>query len=269
MADIRSRIYEIYSLEQLSAGSSCIHSLHPLPKLLGCAVYIVCVVSFSRYDFVRLVPYIFYPVLLMALAGIPFGMIIKRTLVALPFCLLAGLSNLILDRATMFRLGGMAVSFGAASFFTILFRTLLCAAAVLILVAVTKFQELTDQLRRLRIPGILVSLFEMTYRYTGVLLDEAFTMYTAYRLLSRTKKGLEMRHMGSFVGILLLRSVDRAERVYHAMQCRGYAPRDTCRARRALAGPDLLFLALTCGLSVLFRLVDFHRLIASIVGGLS
>jgi cobalt/nickel transport system permease protein len=268
MADIRSKIYEIYSLEQLSAGRSCIHSLHPLPKLLGCAVYIVCVVSFSRYDIARLVPYIFYPVLLMALAGIPFGMILKRTLVALPFCLLAGLSNVILDRAAMFRLGGITVSFGVASFFTILFRTLLCVAAVLILVAVTTLPELTAQLRRLRIPGILVSLFEMTYRYIGVLLEEASTMYTAYRLRSRTKKGLEMRHMGFFVGQLLLRSVDRAERVYHAMKCRGYGLGDSYRTHRALAGPDVLFLALTCGLSVLFRLVDFHRLFASIVGRL-
>jgi energy-coupling factor transporter transmembrane protein EcfT len=33
-------------------------------------------------------------------------------------------------------------------------------------------------------------------------------------------KGLEMKHVGAFVGQLLLRSIDRAERVYAAMRAR-------------------------------------------------
>lgn len=166
----------------------------------------------------------------------------------------------------MFRLGGVAFSFGTVSFFTILFRTLLCVAAVLILVAVTPFSELTGQLRRLRVPGILISLFEMTYRYISTLLEEASSMFIAYRLRSRTKKGLEMRHMGFFVGQLLIRSFDRAERVYNAMKCRGYSLRNSYAARRPMAGADYLLLALTCGLPLLFRLVDFERLFASLIG---
>ncbi|MDD3921721.1 MAG: cobalt ECF transporter T component CbiQ, partial [Eubacteriales bacterium] len=98
MADIRRTISEIYSLEQLAQGGTAIHRLHPLVKLLGCITYIVCVMSFSRTAVFRLAPYVFYPVLIMALAEVPPGMIIKRTAIALPFCLFAGVSNLLFDR---------------------------------------------------------------------------------------------------------------------------------------------------------------------------
>lgn len=264
MAAMASKISELYSLEQLSALDTPIHHIHPLAKLLGTAVYLLCIVSFDRYAFSRLLPYLFYPAVLMSLADIPYGMIARRTLVALPFCLFAGLSNLIFDRAVLLRLGTVAITSGTASFFSILLKTPLCVAAVLILVASTPFMELTNQLRRLRVPAALVSLFEMTYRYIGTLVEEASSMYTAYRLRSGGGKGLQMRHMGSFVGQLLLKSFARAERVYHAMQCRGYALRDPRSGRRRLNAADYAFLLLVCGSSVLFRLIDIPELLGRI-----
>lgn len=47
-------------------------------------------------------------------------------------------------------------------------------------------------------------------------------MTRACHLRSVKQTGLELRHVGSLIGQLLLRSVDRAERVYAAMQCRGF-----------------------------------------------
>jgi hypothetical protein len=119
-------------------------------------VYIVCVVSFSRYDIARLVP-IFLSVLLMALAGIPFGMILKRTLV-LAFCLLAAFERHPGPRGYV-PAGRQSCKLWVVSFFTILFRTH-CGGGGAHLVAVTTLPELTAQLRRLRIPGILVSLLK-------------------------------------------------------------------------------------------------------------
>ncbi|NLT12747.1 MAG: cobalt ECF transporter T component CbiQ, partial [Clostridiales bacterium] len=221
-ADIKSRIQEIYKLEQLSGGTSAVHRRHPSVKLVSAFVFIVLVVSFDRTEFGRLVPFIFYPVVLMALSGTPWPIVLKRVALALPFALLAGISNVIFDRAAALTLAGIAISAGVVSFFSILFKTFLCVTAVLLLVAVTPFSQLTGQLRRMHVPDIFVTLFEMIYRYIGVLLEEASSMYTAYMLRSTEHKGLQMRHMGSFVGQLLIRSFDRAERVYAAMKCRGY-----------------------------------------------
>lgn len=257
---MKNKIQELYALEQLAGGSTCVHRLHPTVKVLAAAIFIAAVVSFDRYAMGRLIPYVFYPALLMALSETPHSMLLKRFLVALPFCLLAGISNVILDRAPALVIGGVTLSLGAVSFFTILFRTYLCVMAVLILVSTTPFAELTGAMRRLRMPHIFVTMFEMTYRYIGVLLEEAYSMYVAYTLRSAAAKGIAMRDMPVFAGHLLLRSFDRADRVYNAMKCRGYALRGMPLSDRKLTRADLAFLAVSGSLCAVLRLVNVNAL---------
>ena len=223
-------------------------------------------VSFNRYEFLRLIPYIFYPVIIMALSETPWSMILKRVVLALPFVVLAGLSNIIFDTQTGIYIGSLAVSRGVVSCFAIFFRTFLCVVAILILVAVTPFSALTGSLRAARVPGVFVTLFEMTYRYIAVLLEEAGSMYTAYQLRHTHQKGLELHHMGSFVGQLLLKSFDRAERIYAAMQCRGYAFHASLRSHRPFTGADYLFLLLTAAPFILLRVFDISGVFSAIGG---
>jgi len=263
---MKNKIYALYALEQLSAGNTVIHRLHPMAKLLTSVVFIVTVVSFDRYALGRLVPYILYPVLLMALSETPFSMVHKRFLVALPFCLFAGISNIIFDRAGAFAIGNVIISYGFISFVTILFRTYLCVMAVLILVSVTPLGELTREMRRLRVPVIFIVMFELTYRYIGVLLNEAFSMGIAYALRNSGKKGIEIKDMGSFTGQLLIRSFDRADRVYNAMKCRGYA--SGYSLKNVLQKPelkDICFFVVVSLLCVTFRFVDANNVIAGIL----
>ena len=258
--DIRSKIQQIYSIEQLAAGKSTVHDRHPFVKLFSAFCYIVLVVSFGRAEFGRLVPFVFYSVVLMALSGTPWPAVLRRAALALPFVLLAGVSNIIFDHTAAFSVAGITVSVGVVSFFALLYRTFLCVTAVLILVAVTPISDLTGQLRRMRVPELFIALFEMTYRYIGVLLGEASAMYTAYMLRSTEHKGLQMRHMGSFVGQLFIRSYDRAERIYSAMKCRGYGGRRMPKARRSLDASDYLYLAAACLPFVLLRVFDITAL---------
>ena len=267
MADIRGKVNTLYSLEQLAAGDTVIHRVRPLPKLLVTLVYLVCVLSLDRRAPARLSPFRFYPATVMALADVPVGMLLRRSLVALPFCLFAGIGNLLLDRAPLFHFGALAVSGGMVSLLTLLVRTLLCTGAVLLLVAVTPFAKLTETLRNLHIPELLVTLLEMVYRYIGVLVEEAADMVTAFRLRSGGARWPRVREFGPFVGQLLLRSADRAERVYHAMQCRGFhnSARQHRRNGAAWNGGDWCFLLLGAGSSILFRLIDVTALLG---GGL-
>jgi len=266
---VKNKIYELYALEQLAVGSTCIHRLNPLVKLLAAAVFIVTVVSFDRYALERLIPYIFYPALLMALSETPYTMLFKRLLIALPFCLFAGISNIIFDRSTALIIGGLTVSRGVISFFSILFKTYLCVMAVLILVSVTRFSELTNELRRLRLPKFFIIMFELTYRYIGVLLNETYSMSIAYSLRSPNRKGIKMNDMGSFAGVLLIRGFDRAERVYNAMKCRGYTSGQTVQnipQNKRLSINDFIFLFIVCLLCATFRFIDVNALFAVILG---
>jgi cobalt/nickel transport system permease protein len=223
-------------------------------KLVTTFVFIIVVVSFDRYAFARLVPFVFYPQIMMALAEIPFSLLLKRYLVAVPFCLFAGISNVIFDRTVAFQIGGLSVSYGLVSLFTILFRAYLCIMALLILVGTTPFARLSAQMRRLRMPDIFVTVFEMIYRYIGVLVHEAHAMNLAYSLRGNGRKSIEMKHIGSFLGQLMLRSTDRAERVYAAMKCRGYAMRDFARAGQKVRVSDIVYLTAVVLLCLFLRI---------------
>jgi cobalt/nickel transport system permease protein len=266
---VRNKIYELYALEQLASGNSCVHRLNPLVKLLAAAVFIVTVVSFNRFALGRLIPFVFYPAILMALSQTPYPALNKRFLIALPFCFFVGIGNLILDRNAAFAIGGITVSWGVVSFAVILFRTWLCVMAVLILVSVTPLSALTNELRRLRLPNIFIVVFELTYRYAGLLLNEAYSATLAYSLRSPNRKGIKMGDMGSFAGVLLIRSFDRAERVYNAMKCRGYAPVRAIQNIPQNKKPsfnDFIFLFTVCLLCAAFRLVDINALLYVIFG---
>ena len=258
---MKNKIYELHALERLSDGRSCIHKLHPTVKLLTTAVFVIVAVSFDRYAFGRLIPYFFYPTLLMALSETPYSVLLKRFLIALPFCLFAGISNVIFDRAPAFAIGGLTVSCGVISLFTILFRAYLCVMAVLLLISVTPLAEITASGRRLRVPAVFVMLFEMTYRYIGVLPEEAYSAYVAYSLRSGGK-GIDIKDMGSFTGQLLLRAFDRADRVYNAMKCRGYASRFLPRGGRKLKSRDLTFGFVVCFLCIVFRIININALLS-------
>lgn len=264
MSDIRSKLNAIYSMEQLAAGSTGIHRLHPDSKMIVTIVYIVCVASLGRYDLARLSPFLFYPVVMVSLSELPAGMLLRRTAAALPFCLFAGISNLFFDRTVAGSLLGLPVTAGLLSMLMLVIRTLLCVCAVLILAGVTPFTAITDSLRRARFPELVVTLLEMVYRFSAVLIAEAAGMLTAFRLRSGGRKWPDLREFIPFIGQLFLRSADRAERIYHAMQCRGGGTRGTQRARTPFRVADWLFLAAAAGSSVFFRLFDITRWIGSL-----
>lgn len=256
MADMRSKLNEIYSLEQLSNKDTVIHRIHPFVKMLVSIIYIVCLLMKNRYNLLGLAPFLFYPVIVTALAEIPYKAIAKRTFVALPFVVFAGISNLIFDREKVMLLSGVVITTGVLSFATLIVRTVLSVSAILILVATTKFTDITRQLQRLHVPMFVVNLIEMIYRYLTVLVEEASVMMTAYRLRNPKYKYPHIKHMGTFVGHLFLRSIDRAERIYNAMKCRGYGSKKIKYDKQTITMRDVFYLLLCTLSSVVFVIVS-------------
>ncbi|MDR1836020.1 MAG: cobalt ECF transporter T component CbiQ [Fusobacteriaceae bacterium] len=267
MADFRSKIREIYSLECLSRKETLIHHLHPLAKFSGALVFVVAVISCGRYEPGRLIPFFFYPVILLSLSETPYGLMFRRLAVALPFCLLAGISNVFFEKTQAVLLAGLSLSYGWLSFFVILCKALLSVSAILILVATTPVCRLSRALRSMGIPQIFVSVLEMVYRYAGLLIEEACTMQLAYNLRGTGKKGVDIRHGGSFAGQLFLRSADRAERVWAAMKLRGYGAKTLARPRLGFGRRDMIYFILVCAFCLVFRFWDLTGAVGTLLGG--
>jgi cobalt/nickel transport system permease protein len=100
-------------------------------------------------------------------------------------------------------------------------------AVVLIMLALVGTLEpvvLGHALARLRVPDKLVHLLLFTVRYLGLLNDE----YRRLRQAMRTRgfRARSDRHtwrsFGWLMGMLLVRSLERAQRIVAAMKCRGF-----------------------------------------------
>jgi cobalt/nickel transport system permease protein len=105
-------------------------------------------------------------------------------------------------------------------------RTLALVLLGLVLVATAPLALYTAALRTLGAPRTLVQILALTYRYTFVLLDELAQLRVALRVRGfRNRLSLSsLATIANVTGSLLVRGAARAERVHHAMRCRG----DSC-----------------------------------------
>ena len=241
------------ALEEMASGDSWVHRLHPLAKLLVTAVYVVAVVSVGRLDYAALSIFFFYPALLIPLSGVNAGALLRRVLPALPLVLLAGLSNVFLEPSAMMTFGALQVSRGFVSLVVLLEKAALTVLAVLILMATTNSPKLLSGLRAIGAPKVLLSVLMLSVRFLTLLAGEAGRMMRAYRLRANSPKGIRIGDMGSFVGQLLLRSVDRAERVYKAMKLRGYSGEFPVRDAGRLTASSAAYAVLTSAAILFFR----------------
>ncbi|MDR1904625.1 MAG: cobalt ECF transporter T component CbiQ [Treponema sp.] len=258
----------INQLEQLARGNSPVHRLHPAAKILTTLVYMATVISFPSRDVSALVPLFFYPAVLMSLSGTSWRPLLVRLYAALPFSLVGGISNLFILRETAFYLGNFPVSFGLLSFISIMLKTALTVFAVLLLIATTSFVDISRQLTVMGMPKILSLQLLMTYRYISTLIHEAASMFTAYILRAPCQKGIKMKDMGSFLGQLLLRSFDKAERVYQAMKCRGFEGVYQAAAVHPLRPSDWVYTIIVSGGMITLRFFNLSLFFGGLAGRL-
>lgn len=213
---------EIGRMDELGRMDTPAHRLDARAKAVVTLAFIVTVMSFPRHEVSALVPFLLYPVVLTSVGRIPGRVVFKKILVATPFALVIGLFNPILDRHPVFAIGPIVVTGGWLSFASIMFRFLLTVWAALTLVACTGMFRLAAGLERLGIPRVFVVQLLFLYRYLFVVADEGSRMARSVELRSGGKRALRLRVYGSLVGHLLVRSMDRAERVYRSMVSRGF-----------------------------------------------
>lgn len=266
MSKALQAIDNIRLLEQLSRQESFIHRLHPLLKLLTTVMYVTVVISFGRYEISALLPFVFYPVVLFALSSLPAGPLLKRVLLAQVFVLGIGIWNPLFDTAPVM-IGGLSVARGWLSLLSLLLKSILAITALFLLIAATGLEKTAQALRMLKVPKIFVLQLLLTYRYIAVLLEEAARMTQAYSLRAPRQKGIHHSAWGSFLGQLLLRTVDKAERIHAAMLLRGfkgeYHPGGTPGAGRS----DWAYLVCWGSFFILARMYNLPYLLGALLTG--
>ena len=261
MSNIAEAKYNIRLLEDFSEKISLIHAVHPLSKVLVTIFFLIAVVSFGRYEAANLLPLFLYPVILFSWADIPVWPILKRLLLVSPLVIGIGILNPIFDPETVTLLG-IVLSKGWLTFISIMIKTFLAVTAALLLMATTGMNGIARALRMMGVPGLFVLQLLLTFRYIAVLTEEALRIVTAYSLKAPGHKGIKRRYWGSLAGRLLIRTMDRSQRIYQAMLLRGFDGEYRSGNNKPPALRDMLYIL---GWSLFFLLIRIYP-IPSIIG---
>jgi cobalt/nickel transport system permease protein len=222
MNNIGKDAFDIGYMDTLAEGESFLHRLDPRAKLITALVFIVTVVSFNKYTLSAMTPFFIYPIVLISFGGLPYRYILKKLLMVSPFAILVGIFNPLMDREILIQLGSVGISGGWVSFISIILRFVLTVTAALILISLTGFNAVCGALIKFGIPKPFVIQLLFFYRYLFVLTDETERMARASSFRAVNSKIMAFRTFVSLAGNLLLRTFDRAERIYRAMCCRGF-----------------------------------------------
>ena len=245
--------YNIGLLDRVSYQNTLVHRLDPRVKLIATLLFLFTVISFSKYEIIALFPFFLYPVLLMTLGDIPLLFIIKKVLLVSPFAIFVGIFNPLLDGGQIVLLHGLTISAGWLSFFSIMIKFLLTVSTALLLIATTSFPVVCHALRQLGVPSLFVSQLLFLYRYIFVLMEEAMRIVRARDMRSFGRRGTGIRIFVRLVGILFLRTVERAERIYYAMLSRGFQGDIPTIKRFRITARDLGFAAFVIAFLFIFR----------------
>ena len=168
------------------------------------------------------------------MSGVGIARVFLRSLIALPFILIALPTVFTKPGAPAFELFlGLftltATVEGMEFFASVLIKSWASVTAAVILTATTPALGLLSALRSLKLPEILVAVVMLMYRYLFVLVEEAQRMLRARAARSAgvgPGSGGSLiwraRSAGGMAGSLFIRTLDRSERIYMAMLARGY-----------------------------------------------
>ena len=230
-------------LEEFAQGHSLLHRLDPRIKLLA-AVFWSCMVATS--DSLPLPAWALGCALaLTVMARLPARRLCARLALVNAFIALFWITlPFSLPGETVFSLGPLHA--GREGLLLALGVTLKCNAillAVTALLGTSTVFALTHALRRLALPEKLVQMFFFTFRYFQLIHSEYLRLREAMRARCFTP-GVNLhcyKSIAQLMGMLLVRGLDRAERVHEAMRCRGYAGSFPLFGHVALRRQDLLF----------------------------
>ena len=251
MNQLDNALREVHRIDELSAGDSFLHRVHPLWKLLLTLWFLTLTASFPRYALTGLLGMSLYLIAGFSLADLSLREALGRIRWILGALFLIGLANPLLDRSPLLDLGGVPVSGGMVSLTALFLKGLFAVLASYLLTATTTMEEICFSLRLLRVPKLLVTVLMLTYRYMVLLIQEARRMSLACALRCPGEQGVPVPLWGALAGQMLLRTMDRGEQVYGSMTLRGFHGEFPPPSRRPARGGVLWFAGWLAVLAVL------------------
>lgn len=255
----------VVSLDELARKDSPLGRIDPRAKVLAALAFIVVVVSYRPTQLIEPLPLLVVLLSGIVLGDVPIRMIVWRLVLVSPFVLLVGIWNPVFQTEPLVRLGPVVLSAGWVSFIGVMERFVFAVSAVLILMATTGIDTVALALGRLGVPRALVTQLSLLHRYVFVLGDEVSSLLRAHGARAPTLRYPTWQTTRSLLGSFLIRSLERAERIHMAMECRGFVGEVPRSTKLSFGAKDAIFLGGVLGYCVLVRCVNVPGWLGALV----
>lgn len=231
---------------------SALNRLDPRARILAAMAFAVGVVMIHHAAPLGVA--LLLALALMALARLPVGLTLKRMVMMDSFIIVMLLMlPFTVPGTALFTLWGWPASREGLQQATRI--ALQANSAVLALMALVSTQDpstLGHALWRLGVPARLVHLLLFTVRYLDVIHQEYSRLRVAMKMRAfRPRNTLHTyRSFGYLIGMLMVRALERSERILKAMKCRGFTGQLPLLDELRFSGRDGVFLGLWLALLV-------------------
>ena len=243
--------------EPFSTGNSIIHSLDPRVKIIVVTLFSVVVATSSR--FLALLPALAISLFLVTMARLPIKKVFYRLLLVNGLILFLWLVlPFTYNGHKLFTIGPfIATKEGILLAGQITVKSNSILLSMIALLSTTQIFSLGHAMGQLHFPDKITHLFLFTFRYIHVIYQEYHRLINAMKMrgfVPRTNMHT-YKSYAYLVGMLLVKSYDRAERIHKAMLCRGFNKKYHSLTQFSLKMEDIfclsLMLAVISGLVVL------------------
>ena len=264
MNKIEDAIYQVHYIDNNSNNNNILNKIHPLVKLIITVIYILFLTSINKYNLTITLAMSIYLIVVSIIGDLSIKNCIKRLKIVLFFLIIIGIANPILDRQVVTSIGIIPITTGMISALTLILKGIFAIISSYFLIITTGVENICYALKKLHIPNILITIFMLIYRYIIVLLKEVQKIWIAYSLRAPKQKGIHFKAWGSMIGSLMIRSIDKAEVIYQAMELRGFSPDNFFMKNQKIDRTSIIYFMAGLLLLLIIRFIPVFDLIGNI-----
>ncbi len=213
--------------EPFATGNSLIHRMDPRYRVVFAAIFSFVIALSNRFPV--LWSALFLSILLVFISRLSLRKVGKRLLTVFWFLLLIWVVlPFTFEGESLYRIGPVSLTRpGILLAARITLKSTAILLSFMALIATMTIATLGHALNHLKIPGKLVHLFLLTYRYIFVIEEEYRRLWIAAKIRGfRSGTNIHSYKTWAYlIGMLFVRASVRAERVHKAMLCRGFCGR--------------------------------------------
>lgn len=256
-------------MERASQRHTPLHAADARAKTAAALLYLAVMLSVPLTHLSDLLLYALFPIAAAAAGGMSYAALCRRSLAVVPLAAAVGIFNPVYQREAAMQIGGVTLTEGWITLAAIVLRGMLAVQMLMVLIRSTGYLRFCRALQEMGLPAVLATQLLFVFRYIRLLLEDTLEMLRARDARGFGRRSYPIGMWAETVGLLFMRTFDRAEQIHRAMLARGFTGRipdtDPHHGRRWRRSDTLLLAAWCAALLAMRTLHPAERITAALI----